>query len=304
MIYLTRHMQSSLYSLGKLSRAPLSSLMTCLIIGIALALPAILFIALKNVEAMSGSFNQTLDMTLYLKQEAKPDQVHALIQTLKTDRDIKNVRAISPADGLKELQKQAGFDDSLEKLGNNPLPWAIVIQPDRAINHPAQFEKLTHSLEQLPLVENVQMDMLWVKRLSSLMTLAHRISYALAIFLGVAVLFIVNGAIRSATEQHHKEIEIIKLIGGTYAFIRRPFLYVGMTYGLLGGLLAWLLATLLVIALQSPTQHLADLYGSQFTLTGMGFNSFLVLLGSSVGLGLAGSWLAVTKYLNQQSRDR
>jgi len=299
MNYLTRHMQSGVYSLGKLSRSPWSSLMTCLIIGIALALPAVLFVALKNTELMNSSFKKTLEMTLYLKQDTTQSQVSALLTQLKNQSDIKNVRAISPSDGLKELQQQAGFDSALEKLQNNPLPWALVIQPDSEMNTPAQFEKLKLQLEQLSAVDSVQLDILWVKRLASFMTLAHRVLYALAIFLSIAVLLIVNNTIRSATEQHHKEIEVIKLIGGTYAFIRRPFLYAGMMHGLFGGIIAWILVVILASALKGPSQHLAELYGSQFTLIGMGFTNLLILLGGSIGLGLIGSWLAVTKYLHQ-----
>ncbi|HSW70105.1 MAG TPA: permease-like cell division protein FtsX [Gammaproteobacteria bacterium] len=299
MNYLTRHIQSGLYSLGKLFRSPFSSLMTCLIIGIALALPALLFVALKNAEAMSGSIKQTLAMTIYLKQDTSSSQVYELLQTLKSQKEIKNARAISPADGLKELQKQAGLDSALEKLTDNPLPWVILVEPNTKLEQPVEFETLSHSLEKLPQVDNIQLDILWVKRLASFMSLAHRILFALAIFLSIAVLLIVNSMIRSATEQHHKEIEIIKLIGGTYAFIRRPFLYAGMAYGLFGGLLAWLLVTLLVLALKSPAEALSELYGNQFSLAGMGLSNFLVLLSGSIGLGLAGSWLAVTKYLHE-----
>jgi len=297
MSYLTRHMQSGLYSLGKLSRSPWSSFMTCLIIGIALALPAVLFVALKNAEFLNNNFKQTLEMTLYLKQDTTPAEIQSLLKTLKNQSEIKQARAISPNEGLKELQKQAGFDAALENLESNPLPWAIVIQPNQDINRPAQFEKLTQHLQQLPQVDNVQLDILWVKRLASFMTLAHRTFYALAIFLSIAVLLIVNNTIHSATEQHHKEIEIIKLIGGTDAFIRRPFLYVGMMYGLLGSIIAWLLVIVMTFALKGPSQHLAELYGSQFSPIGMSFSNLLILLGGSIGLGFIGSWFAVTKYL-------
>jgi cell division transport system permease protein len=299
MNYLTRHMQSGLYSLGKLSRSPISSLMTCLIIGIALALPAVLFVALKNAEFLNNNFKNTLEMTLYLKQDTTPVQVQSLLKTLKNQSQIKQIRAISPNDGLKELQKQAGFDSTLGSLENNPLPWAIVIQPNQTMDKPAQFENLALHLQQLPQVDNVQLDILWVKRLASFMTLAHRTFYALAIFLSIAVLLIVNNTIRSATEHHHKEIEIIKLIGGTYAFIRRPFLYVGMMYGLLGSIIAWLLVVIMLLALKVPSQQLAELYGSQFSLIGLGFNNLLILFGGSIGLGLIGSWFAVTKYLHR-----
>ena len=301
MNYLTRHMQSGLYSLGKLSRAPFSSLMTCLIIGIALALSAILFVALKNIEFLGGSFKNTLEMTVYMKQDVTPDAVNALVAKLTRQSDIRAAHAVSPAVGLKELQQQAGFDSSLEKLQNNPLPWAIVIQPNDALGGPDQFEQLRQRLQQLPGVDSVQLDILWVKRLTSFMVLAQRVMYALVIFLGAAVLLIVNNTIRSATEQHHQEIEVIKFIGGTNAFVRRPFLYVGVLYGLFGGMIAGVLVALMTWVLKEPGQHLAELYGSHFTLTGLDFTNLLILLGGSAALGLVGSWFAVTRYLRQIS---
>lgn len=299
MTYFTRHIQAGLYSLGKLSRRPFASLITCLIIGIALALPAILFVILKNAEQMNGSFQKTLEVTLYLKQDATASDAESLLTRLNHKAFIREVHAISPNDALKELQQQAGFNTDLRNLQTNPLPWTIVITPDDDINTPERFKQLRSELQQLPLVDSVQMDDLWVKRLTSFITLADRTLYALSLFLGLAVLLIVNNAIRSATEQHHKEIEVIKLIGGTHAFIRRPFLYVGLLYGLFGGILAGSLVTLLIMAVKEPGLELAELYGSPFSLKGLDFYNLLILLGVSSGLGLLGSWFAVTKYLRQ-----
>ncbi len=297
--YFARHLQAGLYSLGNLTRSPFASLMTCLIIGITLALPAALFVVLKNAEIISGSFQQTMQITLYLKNEATENDALALTRNLQANSQIKTARAISPQEGLQELQKQAGFDVLSSDLQENPLPWAIVILPADQASQPAQLLKLQQRLKQIALVDNIQLDILWVKRLASLITLAHRMTYALALFLGFAVLLIVNNTIRSATEQHHKEIEVIKLIGGTHAFIRRPFLYAGMSYGFLGGAIAWILVAILMFLLKSPTHQLAELYGSDFTLAGMGWVNTLILFSVSIALGLVGSWFAVTKHLTQ-----
>ncbi len=301
MNYLTRHMQSGLYSLGKITRAPLASFMTCFIIGIALALPVLLFVGVKNAEVMSHNIKGTQQITLYLKQDTTPDQADSLMAMLKKQSHVKSAAAISPAEGLQELQKQAGTTTLTDSLQSNPLPWAITIQPVDEIQSPAQFEALTQTLQQFPLVDSVQLDILWVKRLASLIYLGERAWLVLAIFLSIGVIFIVNNTIRSATQQHHKEIEVIQLIGGTHAFIRRPFLYTGMTYGLFGGIVAWLLIVILIMALQNPVHHLAELYGSPFSLSGLGLGNLVILLCSSALLGLAGSWFAVTRYLYKKA---
>lgn len=295
--YLSRHMQAGLNSLGKLSRTPVASIITCLVIGIALALPSALFVVLKNAEMISGSFQQTVKLSLFLKKDATANNVEAFAKTLDKESGIQATHVISPEEGLAELQKQAGFDGTLEALQENPLPWVIVVLPSNDYRSPAQLDKLNNQLKANPLVDSVQLDMMWVKRLSMLIMLAHRLAYALAIFLGLAVLLVVNNTIRSATEQHHQEIEVIKLIGGTHGFIRRPFLYAGMFYGLLGGAIAWLLVEALTFVLKSPANEIATLYSSQFTLSGLNFINGLILLSFSLMLGWIGSWMAVTRHL-------
>lgn len=291
--YFTRHCQAAINSLGQLSRAPLANFMTCFVIGITLALPTALFVGLKNFASLGGNLQQTSQITLYLKSNSKEADITKLKETLVSNPDISTVNVISPEQGLKELQQQAGFAGAFVELSDNPLPWTIMVLP-KSIQ---ELETLSQSLKDLPLVDSVQLDKIWVKRLASLISLAQRLVYALTIFLGSAVFLIINNAIRSATQQHQKEIEIIKLIGGTFAFIRRPFLYAGMIYGLLGGIIAWQLVDILLLLLRSPVIHLTEVYQSSFHLAGIGLSNTLILLVSSMVLGLLGSWFAVTRHL-------
>lgn len=295
--YFLRHTQVGLNSLGQLSRAPLASMMTCFVIGITLALPTALFVLLKNAEGMSHHLKQSMQITLYLKKDTNQAQVSALKKTLENDMKTGEIEVISPSQGLKELRQQDGLEDIVNELPFNPLPWAIVIVPQTSYKTPDALEKLTEKLQKLPQVESIQLDTTWVKRLETLIELGHRAVYALAAFLGVAVFLIINNAIRSATQNNRKEIEIIKLIGGTYSFIRRPFLYAGAIYGLLGGIIAWQLVDFFIIILKSPFYRLTSLYNSQFQLISIGLTDTSILLLISITLGLAAAWLAVTRHL-------
>jgi cell division transport system permease protein len=295
--FFLRHMQASVNSLGHLSRSPMASIMTCFVIGITLALPTALFVMLKNAENISHHFQQTMQLTLYLKKNVTESQALALTKTLKKQFGIDEISSISPAQGLKELQEQEGFEGLISTMSDNPLPWAIVILPSGNFNSPDALESLTQQLKQRPEVESLQLDLTWVKRLETLIDLAHRTIYALAIFLGFAVLLIINNAVRSATHNNQKEIEIIKLIGGTPTYIRRPFLYAGIIYGLMGGIIAWQLVDIFLLILKSPVSRLATLYDTSYQLIGIGLNDTLLLLGISIFLGLTGAWLAVTRHL-------
>jgi cell division transport system permease protein len=295
--YFQRHIQAAMNSLGQLSRTPLSTVMTCLVIGIALALPLALVVLLKNVEILSHNFQQSNQLTLYLKPAVNETQANELLHILKKQSNISQATLISPDQGLKELRKEAGITDVLTDLSNNPIPWSIVILPAADLHTPDTLNKLASTLKQNPEVDAVQMDILWAQRLFAVIALAHRFVYALTVFLGIGVLLIVNNCIRSATQHNKKEIDVVKLIGATNSFIRRPFLYAGMIYGLLGGIIAWQLVDFLMMWIKAPSGHLAGLYQSQFQLSGIDVNETFLLLINSILLGLVGAWLAVTRHL-------
>jgi cell division transport system permease protein len=294
--YLTHHLQAMTGSLSQFGRTPFSSFMTCLVIGIALALPTLLFVTLKNLEGLGTHLQQTMQVTLFLKTETKTKEIEQLQSTLQNNKEIAALKIISPQEGLKELQEQTGFQGNLLALSKNPLPWVIIVTPQKNTN----LNHLVDTLKVLPQVETLQQDQIWTKRLASLMSFSHRLVYALAAFLGLAVFIIIHNAILSRTEQHQTEITVIKLIGGTTHYIRRPFLYAGIIYGLLGGILAWQVVDIFLMMLKEPVNQLANLYDSSLTLQGIGLRNTFIILGSSIALGWLASFMAVTRYLRRQ----
>lgn len=291
--YYIRHLQSACNSLGQLSRTPLASLITCLVIGMTLALPTVLYITLKNIEAMRGNLQQTTQVTLYLNNSVTEFNARHLANQLQQKAIINKASVISPEAGLRELQQNAGFQGVLEELTDNPLPWAIILDPNIKNENAKSLDQFIQALKKLPEVDSVQADMLWVKRMSAFIAFAKRSLLALSVLLGAAVLLIVDNAIRSATLRNQKEIEVIKLIGGTQAFIRRPFLYAGIFYGLLGSLVTIFLVMILMTLIQNPADHFAALYHSSYLMLGLGTQATLVLIASGIFLGLIGAHLAV-----------
>ena len=132
-----------------------------------------------------------------------------------------------------------------------------------------------------------------------MMALGQRMTLALAALLSLGVLLVIGNTIRLSIESRRDEIVIVKLVGATNAFVRRPFLYTGLWYGLGGGLVSWLIITFTVIWLSGPVANLAGLYQSQFELLGLGFGQTLLLWLAGGSLGLGGAWLAVSRHLGQ-----
>jgi cell division transport system permease protein len=146
-------------------------------------------------------------------------------------------------------------------------------------------------------VAEAVLDMEWLQRLNSLMALSRRLVLAIGCMLVVGVMLILGNTIRLAIESRRDEIVIVKLVGGSNGFVRRPFLYTGLWYGVGGGVLAALLVSAALWFLEKPISDLAILYESAFQLSGLGVMGSLNLVILGGLLGLAGAWLAVSRHL-------
>lgn len=297
--YGINHAQVLLSSLGRIWRAPFASLMTVSVIAIALALPAGFYVLLHNAQQVSGGWDGAARISLYLKEGSTEEAVRTLANRLRDHPRVEKVRLINKQDALDEFRALSGFGEALEALDSNPLPDVLVITPVIDPRNPQAVESLLEELKREPQVDSAQLDLQWVKRLYTIMNLVQRGLLVIAAMLALAVILVIGNTIRLDIQSRRSEIQVNKLIGATNAFIRRPFLYTGFWYGLLGGILACLLVGLALGALRGPAQRLAGLYESRFELLSLGFTHSLVLILLAVGLGYIGSWLAVGRHLRE-----
>lgn len=295
--YFTHHLWVMVSCLGQLWRTPFATFMTAAVIGIALALPAGLHVLLQNVQKLSTGWEGTAQMSLFIKQGISEDRIQSLAKKLRGWEGVADVRYISREQALSEFRELSGFGGALDSLDENPLPAVLVIRPSTEAAEPAQMELLLAKVRDLEAVDLAQLDMEWVRRLSGIIELGKRGVLLLAGLLAVAILLVVGNTIRLTILNRRDEIVITKLIGATNAFIRRPFLYTGFWYGLMGAVLAWLLVGTLLWLLSDPVSRLSFLYNSQFSLGGLDLETSAILLGSGILLGLLGSWLAVGRHL-------
>ncbi len=296
-VYLLRHAEVLLSSLGRLWRNPVASLMTVAVIGIALALPAGLHLLLENARMLSGGWDGSTQVSLFLRREVPEAESERLAAALRERPEVAETTLIPRAEALAEFRELSGFGGALDALEENPLPDVIVVRPAPGHAAPKAVEALVAELRVVPGVEHARLDMQWVKRLYALMEIVRRGVEVVAVLLGLAVLLVVGNTIRLDIQNRRREIEVAKLIGATDAFIRRPFLYSGAWYGLFGGVAAWLLVSMALWATGGPVQQLALLYQSQFRLVAADAGTVLALLAGGALLGLLGSWLAVGRHL-------
>lgn len=296
-VYLLRHAQTMIYALGQLSIRPFSTLMTVAVIGIALAMPAGLHVLLKNVQTVLAGWDSAAQVSLFLKKNTREQSALNLADRLRQRPGIAGVDYISAEQAMAEFRKLSGFGDALKALDENPLPPVLVVHPAVKQQSPAQLQALVEELRKNVDVDLAQLDMQWIKRLYGLMDIGRRGVLVLAGMLALAVLLVVGNTIRLAILNRRDEIVITKLIGGTDAFIRRPFLYTGFWYGILGGIIGFILVEMALWVLAGPVNNLAGLYNSNFRLGGADVITAGSLLFGGLLLGLSGSWLAVGRHL-------
>ena len=296
--WLYQHTSVARNTLGQLLAAPLSSLLSAAVIAIALALPSGLMVMLRDSQQLVGQWQDTAQISVFLKQGIDNDNAQRLARTISQWPNVRLVSYMSADDALAEFQQNSGFGDVLAVLQENPLPAVIIVEPEHEDLSRQSLAPLVSRLQDLSQVDTVQVDFEWIQRLNQIIRVAQRGGLLLSLLLGVAVLLVVGNTIRLTIFNRRQEILVVKLIGGTPGFIRRPFLYTGFWYGLMGAVIAWILVSGFFLLMNEPMRQLLTLYNSNFELTGLTLRETGLMFLVGVGLGLIGSWLAVSRHIH------
>ncbi len=298
-MFFVGHARQALNSLGELWRSPAATLMTVGVLGLSITLPSTLYILVKNTEKVSAGWEQASEISLFLRQGVKEQNVEQLIKRLTLWPEIDQVTHIPADDALSEFKQLSGFGEALEYLDDNPLPDVVLISPTSKHASPTSAAILLDKLRKEREVELGKLDIEWLERLHGFLDIAKELVSIVAVLLFLAVVLIIGNTIRLNILNKRDEILVMKLVGATDAFIHRPFLYTGFWYGLMGGLLAWFAVLILLWWMDSSISHVTALYQKEFSLTGLDFYSLLLMLVISIALGLAGSAISVNRHVKE-----
>lgn len=287
------HVYSLVASVGRMLRKPWATALTIGVMAVAITLPLGLWAALGNVERFTGTVEQSRQISLFLKPQVTVDRARALAEQLRGRGDIATLDLRTPEQGMEELRRSSGLGEAISEVDGNPLPSVLVVTPK------GDETTLAESLRTLPDVDVVQHDAAWRQRLDQWLRFGVRLAWVLAVLLGVGALLVVGNTVRLDIQSRRDEIAVLQQLGATDGFIRRPFLYLGLSYGLAAGLIALGLLTAADRALREPLAALAQSYGSQFALHGFDLlDAAAIVIGSGV-LGWIGAGLVAGHYLRQ-----
>ncbi len=292
-------MQALLGSLGRLARNPFSTALTVLVIALALALPTALRLLVLNAQAATGGFSSAIELSVYLKTDVPLTKAQQLERNVRQRADVAHVELIPADKAMEEFRNYSGFGVALEALKDNPLPHVLHVEPRADAQTAAAVESLRRYFTAWPEVDLVQIDTEWVQRFNAILDVLRHLLAIAAVLLGAGVLAVIGNTIRLEILNRRAEIEVTKLVGGSNAFVRRPFLYTGVLYGLAGALLAWAIVEAAVVVLGGPISTLAELYGSRFSLQGPPRDDVGVLLATGIVLGWMGAWISAARHLRR-----
>ncbi len=295
-IWLNQHRDALGSALRRLLAAPLSTALSLLAIGIALALPACGQMLMDNVMQFARTTTSSPQISIFMKLDADHTAVARTGEQLKKYPGVNAVEFTSGEQTLLRMKKSEGLGDVIAALQKNPFPDTFVVTP--ADDRPAAMETLADALRHLPDVEYVQLDSAWAKRLAALLHLGRTGVNLLATFLGVGLVAITFNTIRLQVLTHQAEVEVSRLLGATDRFVARPFYYFGLLQGLSGGLVAWLIVFVATLTLRAPARELANLYGVDFGLASLGAMETLLLLALAALLGWIGAALSVRQHMH------
>lgn len=293
----TCHLRAATSTFGEMITRPIANLFTILVIALAFALPTTLFVMLSNLTNISQQWHAAPQISLYIKKNTPAVELNTFINELRHNPSIEAVSYITPNQGLQSLNNSNNVRQAVSLLGANPLPGVIVVTPNHLSLTPARINTLFSSISQNTIVETGQMNQLWMKRLYYIIRVVKTVVISMAVLFSVGVILIVGNTIRLALQSQDNEIKVMRLVGATKSFIRRPLLYRGIFYGLGGTIIAWIVTAIIITILRHPADQLALTYNNVLTLQGLPFMHGLCMIVAGTLLSLIGARLAADHYL-------
>ncbi len=296
-IWLTHHVQAIKLVLARMKNNKLPSFMICLVVGVAMCLPGLFYIGVDNLSKLTEHMQNETEISLFLKLDANTNTITKIDALLAKNTAIKQFHLVTKDEAWQKLKAKSESNneasDAINQLNKNPLPDAFFIQAKSA--DPEALEALKNELQEMSGVEQALLNTEWAKRLSTLLALGKKIIFFISLLLALALLVIIGNTVRMQILTQKDEIEVSNLMGATSSFIRTPFLYAGIIYGLFGGLLATLMIAGVVQTFNYSIAQISSLYSSDFSLGLFNVNLSAAIVVIAVLIGWLGAYLATSR---------
>ncbi len=298
--WLNHHLQSIKLVLSRMHANLLSTFLICLVIAVAMCLPSLFYLGVDNLSKLTNHMKSETEISLFLKLDVTSDNIAKIDSILAKNIAISQYHLVTKDEAWQQLQVKSkenqNISSAIEQLGKNPLPDAFFIQAKSS--DPETLETLRNTLQSIPGVEQAVLNADWAKRLATLLSIGKKLIFFITALLAIMLLVIIGNTVRMQILSQKDEIQVSYLIGATNSFIRMPFLYAGVLYGLFGGLLSILMIAGIIQTFNYSVMEISKLYSSDFSLNMLNIDLYFTIIGLAVTIGWLGSYLAVTRAIS------
>ncbi|MGX2985689.1 permease-like cell division protein FtsX [Ursidibacter sp. B-7004-1] len=276
-------------------------LMTVLVIAVSLTIPTVSYLLWKNTSQAASQFYPEPELTVYLHKNLAEHDVNAVVERIRQfDMEkIESLNYISRQQSLEEFRTWSGFGSALDILDDNPLPAVVVLKPKKAFTSPEEMLTLRDGLQKVKGVQEVRLDNGWLEKLTALTQMIARVAVTCTLLMFIAVFLVISNSVRSDVSNSRSSITVMQLLGATEHFISRPFIYMGMLYGLFGSLLAILFSMLTISYFTGVVRYVADMFTVKFELHSFSLGEILLVIVSTVFLGWLSAQLATNRHIQK-----
>ncbi|KAE9540142.1 cell division protein FtsX [Ursidibacter maritimus] len=276
-------------------------LMTVLVIAVSLTIPTVSYLLWKNTSQAASQFYPEPELTVYLHKNLAEHDVNTVVESIRQfDMEkIESLNYISRQQSLEEFRTWSGFGSALDILDDNPLPAVVVLKPKKTFTSPEEMLTFRDGLQKIKGVQEVRLDNGWLEKLTALTQMIARVAVTCTLLMFIAVFLVISNSVRSDVSNSRSSITVMQLLGATEHFISRPFIYMGMLYGLFGSLLAIVFSMLTISYFTGVVRYVADMFTVKFELHSFSFGEILLVIVSTVFLGWLSAQLATNRHIQK-----
>lgn len=271
--------------------------MTVFIIVVMLSLTSVFAMLSSIMRNTDFDWHNSNQITLYLKVPSTSAEEQQLMSQVASTTGVGQASLRSATDALLIMQDELGMHDILEYLSTNPLPAVIDVVPSSAIKDNEQLTALFNTLKSYENIDSAKMDMESIKRISLFLVVISKLFNIIIILVILALLLIIANALRLIISDRVEEISVLKFIGASNKFIRRPYLFIGFFYGLFSALLTIIVVNCAFINMREQINNLLSIYEISYQAQGLSLAASSILILISILVGWFGARFASYKYL-------
>ncbi|WP_301098306.1 permease-like cell division protein FtsX [Otariodibacter sp.] len=284
-----------------LKQRKLGTFLTILVIAVSLTIPTISYLLWKNTKQAADEFYPEPELTVYLHKNLSDRDIDTVVDNIRQfdANKIESLEYISRQQSLEEFQTWSGFGEALEVLDNNPLPAVVILKPKKEFTSSEDMLTFRDGLQKIKGIQEVRLDNGWLEKLTSLNQLIARIAITCTLLMLVAVFLVISNSVRSDVSNSRASINVMQLLGATDYFISRPFIYIGMIYGLLGSILAIIFSLMTISYFTSVVRYVTDMFTVKFELHAFDFSEVVLIIVSTIFLGWLSAQIATNSHIQK-----